>query len=72
VTNKINAPVNVPVLNENGQPSLEWRAFFKELERTDKRTLTAISDSTSYTNDELRDFIIELRDVLINNKAVDE
>jgi len=72
VTNKITAPVNVPVLNEDGRPSLEWRSFFRELERREQRTLTAISDTGTYSNAELRDYIIELRDVLINNKAVDE
>jgi len=72
VTNKLIAPLNVPVLNDNGEPTLQWRAYFRELERRQEKTLTAISDSTSYTNDELRDFVIELRDVIINNKAASE
>ncbi|MFW6028576.1 MAG: hypothetical protein ACOC9Q_03540 [bacterium] len=72
MTNKAIAPVNVPVLNPNGTPRLEWRAFFRDLERREEKTLSAFSDSGSYSNDELRDFIGELRDVVLNNKAAKE
>jgi len=72
VTSKITAPVNVPVLNADGSPSLQWRAFFRALERREEQTLSAISDSGTYTNAELRDYIIELRDVITNNKAAKE
>lgn len=72
MTSKALAPINTPVLNPDGKPNLEWRAFFRALERREEKTLSAIDDMTAYTNDELRDYIIELRDVVINNKAAKE
>jgi len=57
---------------QGGWFSLEWAAFFKDLERDQVATLSPMDSGTTYTNDELRDYVLEIRAALVNNREVQE